>query len=195
MSVEDQSCSIGNADEADVDTLELELTPDEMMALTRAAALRQEGATSSIDPPARPAITPPDARDLHRVSVQIAVALTLAVADVGGVWELSSLSHGPVPAPAVSAEVHAPGGQRSRFLPPAQNQRVIFPNPFDPSEVFEFPPGTSETEAHDVVADLLLQRARERRPLIAKMKRADIHTPRAMTAQNSSRPHGRPSAD
>lgn len=51
MSVANQFCSIGRADEADVDTLELELTEDEMMALTRAAALRHEGATSPIDPP------------------------------------------------------------------------------------------------------------------------------------------------
>jgi hypothetical protein len=37
-----------------------------------------------------------------------------------------------------------------------------YPNPFDASEVFEFPPGTSEVEARDAVADLLLQRARDR---------------------------------
>ena len=189
MSVADQSCSIGNADEANVDTLELELNPDEMRALTRAAALRQEGATRPIDPPARPSpVTPAAACELNRVAVQIAVAITLAVAEVGGVWRLSSVSYAPVPTTAAAAEVRVPAGQPSALIPPSEGARMMFTNPFDPSEVFEFPAGTSETEAHDAVADLLLQRARERRPLIAKMKRVlrvDIRTPKAMTARNS----------
>lgn len=37
-------------------------------------------------------------------------------------------------------------------------------NPFDPSEVFDFPPGTSKSEARESIANLLLQRARDRRP-------------------------------
>jgi hypothetical protein len=36
-------------------------------------------------------------------------------------------------------------------------------NPFDASEVFELPPETPQEEARNVIADLLLQRARERR--------------------------------
>lgn len=35
-------------------------------------------------------------------------------------------------------------------------------NPFDRSETFEFPPGTSETDARNLVADLLMKRAMER---------------------------------
>ena len=42
-------------------------------------------------------------------------------------------------------------------LPP-----VRYANPFDPTEVFEFPAGTSERQAHDSVAELLLNRARQR---------------------------------
>ena len=193
MSVADEPCAIGNADEANVDTLELELGPQEMVALTRAGARRQ-GAISSIDPPALPSpIKSPVARDLNRVSVQIAVALALALAELGGVWELSSVSDGPVATSAAAAEVNVPAAKPSSPLAPAERLPVRFTNPFDASEVFEFPPGTSKTEAHDAVADLLLQRARDRQPLIAKMKRvlqAETRTPRAMTAQNSSRPHG-----
>jgi hypothetical protein len=37
-----------------------------------------------------------------------------------------------------------------------------FRNPFDASEVFEFPPGTTPIQARDAVAELLSQRARER---------------------------------
>jgi hypothetical protein len=40
---------------------------------------------------------------------------------------------------------------------------VKFANPFDRSEVFEFPAGTSPAEARRKVAELLLARAQERR--------------------------------
>ena len=40
---------------------------------------------------------------------------------------------------------------------------VRFRNPFDASEVFEFPPGTTQMEAWDAVRETLLRRARERR--------------------------------
>ena len=36
-------------------------------------------------------------------------------------------------------------------------------NAFDATEVFEFPPGTTESEAREAVAELLLSRARDRR--------------------------------
>lgn len=39
---------------------------------------------------------------------------------------------------------------------------VKFVNPFDATEVFEFPAGTSQGAAHDAVAELLLNRARTR---------------------------------
>jgi len=39
---------------------------------------------------------------------------------------------------------------------------VRFRNPFDASEVFEFPPGTSDDSARELVAAMLLQRARDR---------------------------------
>jgi hypothetical protein len=39
---------------------------------------------------------------------------------------------------------------------------VRFSNPFDVSEVFEFPPGTSDDQARESVAAMLLQRARDR---------------------------------
>lgn len=44
-------------------------------------------------------------------------------------------------------------------------------NPFDTAEVFEFPPGTSKAEAREWIADLLMQRARDRRPQWGAVKR------------------------
>jgi len=195
MSVEDQSRSIGSADEAIVDTLELELGPDEMMALVRAAALRQEGATSSVAAsPRTPASVALPSRAVNRISGQIAIAVTLAVADVSGVWNLSSVPNGPVPTTAAQiAQVHIGEAKASPLVSPAERLPVTFANPFDASEIFEFPAGTTQTEAHDAVADLLLQRARERRALIAgatHAPRPDVRTGRTITAQNSSLLHG-----
>jgi hypothetical protein len=39
---------------------------------------------------------------------------------------------------------------------------VRFSNPFDASEVFEFPPGTTDDQARQSVAAILLQRGRDR---------------------------------
>jgi hypothetical protein len=183
----------------------LEFTPDELLTATRAAALQQELPARSIESPtsssprAPPAVrarfrAPDAARDLNGISVQIAAALALTVAELGMAWELSSVSHRPIPTTAVTAELHVPAVKPSPLLPaPAERLPVRFTNPFDASEVFEFPPETSVTQAHDAVADLLLQRARDRRQWLAKMKgglRADRHPPRSVTAQISPRPLG-----
>ncbi len=45
---------------------------------------------------------------------------------------------------------------------PQETHYTVLVNPFDESEVFRFPPGTSESDARDAMAALLLQRARER---------------------------------
>lgn len=39
---------------------------------------------------------------------------------------------------------------------------TLYRNPFDRSEVFELPPGLTQAEARDMVAEILLERARER---------------------------------
>ena len=54
--------------------------------------------------------------------------------------------------------------------PPLQSEPVTFANPFDTTEVFQFPSGTSETEARQSVADLLMQRARERKDVWFRAK-------------------------
>jgi len=56
--------------------------------------------------------------------------------------------------------------------PPPQAQPVTFKNPFDASEVFQFPSGTSEAEARQSVAEILIQRARERKDAWMKARHA-----------------------
>ena len=54
--------------------------------------------------------------------------------------------------------VETPSTSASKPLP------VRFANPFDPTEVFEFPPGTSPEYARKAVAEFLINRARDRHP-------------------------------
>ncbi|MGH8175904.1 MAG: hypothetical protein ACREV5_06545 [Steroidobacter sp.] len=54
---------------------------------------------------------------------------------------------------------------QSRWSPAAlepEGEPVRVTNPFDESEVFEFPEGTSDAEARDAMAEMLLQRAQQR---------------------------------
>ncbi len=44
-------------------------------------------------------------------------------------------------------------------IPEPGGDPIRFANPFDASEVFEFPAGTTETEAREAVSDYLLERA------------------------------------
>jgi hypothetical protein len=57
----------------------------------------------------------------------------------------------------------------------AQDLPTLFTNPFDTSEVFEFPPGTTEDAARESVAEMLLQRARERRAQVSSVKHVHRH--------------------
>jgi hypothetical protein len=58
---------------------------------------------------------------------------------------------------------------------------VRFTNPFDESEVFEFPAGTSGAEAQDAVARTLLERARKR------LATLHLHRHTAATGQTPAR--------
>ena len=44
----------------------------------------------------------------------------------------------------------------------AQTSPTLFTNPFDETEVFELAPGLSQEQARQIVADMLIKRARER---------------------------------
>ena len=65
----------------------------------------------------------------------------------------------PPPAAVVAAPAPAPVEQVAEAPPPAS---VVLTNPFDRSEKFTFPPGTSKAEAREQMANLLLQRAMDR---------------------------------
>ena len=60
-------------------------------------------------------------------------------------------------APERAAQAQLPAS-----APASEGQPVRYANPFDPKEVFEFPAGTSEAEARDAVAEMLMERAMKR---------------------------------
>ena len=54
---------------------------------------------------------------------------------------------------------------------PSDSEAMLIKNPFDRTEAFEFPPGTSKAEAREAVAKLLMERAHDRLPLLAEASR------------------------
>jgi hypothetical protein len=96
---------------------------------------------------------------------RVVLALGLTVAAVGTAGALYTYrpstevkqSSPPRVQPAVLPEWTAPEPE-----PEPVGKPVRFTNPFDKTEVFEFPHGTTRTEARDKVRELLLARAMER---------------------------------
>lgn len=74
------------------------------------------------------------------------------------------------PPPAATAPQQAP--QQTAPIPEAPPVRIK--NPFDKSEIFEFPPGTTLKEARHSVADVLMQRARDRKAQPPGLQRSRI---------------------
>jgi hypothetical protein len=100
-----------------------------------------------------------------RVSLTIAAVLCLAAATIA-LWpnehHAKTAPRSVVP-PAVSATNHLSSTAPIADPSEAETSPTRFPNPFDRSEVFEFPPGTTEDAARQSVAEMLLERARERK--------------------------------
>jgi hypothetical protein len=163
------------------DTIELALTEEDMLALSRATD-KEQVETS-----------------LHKFALITArrFLLDLCVRSRTRRWPLvlaSSVSGiavgvvlGVVGADRVStATITAPPS--ARHSTESLDSPVRFGNPFDTSETFEFPPGTSVDQARQLVAAMLLQRARDRQRM--GLVKSNQPTPitaadRARTARNS----------
>jgi hypothetical protein len=79
-----------------------------------------------------------------------------------GISPLVVTRNSPRPSVASSQVIATPVA-----LPP-----VRYANPFDPGEIFEFPAGTSPRQAHDSVAQILLDRARQRLASLPEARRS-----------------------
>jgi hypothetical protein len=144
------------------DTIELELTEDQGAALSRAAADAVH--PDELDPgPTVPEYMTlafrPTARTEFVCNVTLA-ALAVGIA-IAFLWPKADRHHPSVPLVASIAPVAAAISAPAPSQPAGPPVRIT--NAFDATEVFEFPFGTSETEARAAVTELLLNRARERR--------------------------------
>jgi len=174
----------GSAHDSSDDTIELELTGEQELALSRAA----EAARATARPDeSGPVLSVPESENFasRRVArIDFVCNVTFAVAVLGiAVASLWPASDRHPPAPAVTsaaplAEV-APAGPAE-----PQGAPVQIRNAFDATEVFEFPHGTTESEAREAVAELLLSRGRDRRAEGLALRRAgNLQPDRGAAAQ------------
>lgn len=162
--------------------IEFELNADELLALSRPrpittpitdpAQFHALPAKAKVSPHAQtvavcPAIA---ARNIQRPAALVLSAVAAVLIGAVGYLSSSAELHEAV---ATASRAAAPVAQPSA---PARVQLPVrFANPFDQTEVFEFPPGTSKAEARERVADMLIQRARDRQhqyERIAAVRRA-----------------------
>ena len=164
--------------DTDDDTIELALTDEDVLALSRATEEERAGTS-----PGSAARISTDAylRDLNARSRRWPRIIASSVPGI-----VICIALGVVAQRASLVTITAPSGaeQSAESL----DSIVRFSNPFDASEVFEFPPGTSDEQAHQSVAAILLQRAHDRQVADAvksnpAMPGAAAH--RARVARNS----------
>jgi hypothetical protein len=98
-------------------------------------------------------------------------ARTIGVLTTGVIAGIAVAAHyefsGAAPDTQARAVEWTPLPERAQSLeaepevpPPPEPTRFV--NPFDKTEVFELPPGLTHEEAREIVAEILLERARER---------------------------------
>lgn len=152
----------------DHDTIEFELNSEQVETLSRAATIPQPG-FDRIPPTEHSSLNKSAEREPRRSPLLLGIAM--ASGFLSGLAYLALTREPPAQvAQDVPSGSSAPQARSS--APPVQNEPVRFKNPFDAQEVFEFPPGTSDAEARDAVAKLLLQRALDRRRPSAKAPRS-----------------------
>jgi hypothetical protein len=119
------------------------------------------------------------------VSVGIAVVLGLIAATIA-LWPAGQRAQTASQSAAPTQSRNDPLSSRPPQVGPsaAKNTPTRFTNPFDASEVFEFPPGTSQDAARESVAQMLLERARQRHAQISSVKHMHAHPP-ALTASST----------
>lgn len=182
------STSDMRANRAQIDA-EIELSTEDLAALSGADAVNTITARSSThvsEPPVKLLTdtkidgTPPkgsrgeiDTTDRRRTVARAAASVGLIAVTFATVRALYGLSTpgdvvGYSSTPAFPAPTEQSEAPESAAEPEPQGQPVRFANPFDATEVFEFPAGTSEAEAHEAVRNMLVERARQRQGLLVR---------------------------
>src|ERR1700733_9023518 len=147
----------GSAHDSSDDTIELELTGEKELALSRDAEATR--ATAHPYESGSVLFMPEYENFASRRTARIDFVCNVTFAVAGGGIAVAFLLLAAAPGPA------EPQG--------AQGATVRIKNAFDATEVFEFPHGTTESEAREAVTELLLSRARDRLPEGLALGRAD----------------------
>lgn len=137
------------------DTIELQVNAAQLQELWRAAY------PENTDIPPTEAVPAPELLRRHARWTTFAAAAAMSAISSGITYLATTraLASRAAEPPRLSESLAASPAPQ---VEPARELPVTFVNPFDAAEVFEFPPATSEAEARDAVAELLLQRARDR---------------------------------
>ena len=155
------------------------LTPADVRLLAQAAEEQQRAACVAEPVPHPPRVnpslptTPSQKSSTHSSESLARGALAGVAAALMIVIAIASLSTARLATEAktntthqtpglVAAATPVPTATQSPIPVGVEAQPLRFKNPFDKSEVFEFPPGTTLEEARASVADLLIQRAQDR---------------------------------
>lgn len=178
-----QKFGAAHGQERDVETIELELEPEELRVLTQTVGCTTVGANDSHDGSSRGDHRRPSASSDSRARVALVLCTSAAVA----LLAVGDASVVRVPAVAPVASVARTPIERRIVAVKPPPPPVRFANPFDATEVFEFPAGTSKSAAREAVAKLLTERARGRRYLL-RAKRAHRHRPHPVHAQDAMPP-------
>jgi hypothetical protein len=189
---------------SDLEHIEVEFTPEQAEVPVQAAAGRQRA--PALEPLPIETLTDPLPWSLHQATshgnsigsnkqstkplrtarVGLLVRVLLYVGLLVGIVYVRQIGEEPIqvaqkvdPRPALVGEERAP------TAPSADSEAMLIKNPFDRTEAFEFPPGTSKAEAREAVAKLLLERAHDRLPLLAEASRRRGATARHGTRESS----------
>lgn len=161
------------------DTVELELTAAQQLELSQAAnaaARPPEMVTGKIGYDSFVC------RRTERIDFVCTLTFVMLVLGITAATGWRALVGQPT-APAVAIAVPVAPAPAANAQPRGPVVQVI--NPFDATELFEFPAGTAESEARNATAELLLQRARERRRQGFDLRRAsNRHQPPPIAADN-----------
>lgn len=159
---------IDSTDEGAHNTIEMELSTAEVRALSCPAVDGPSPTPPAPTPaPSASSALAPAHRRVPRVGGIVGIAIIAAA--LGGAAYFSANRRAPA-APVLAKETTSIATPTATPEPQVQGPPVTFKNPFDASEVFEFPPGTTQLEARQKVAELLSQRALERQSLLVPVR-------------------------
>ena len=138
---------------------EVELSTQDLLALSDSVPVDERDTGPALQPSMPAVIASPGRLDPPKASINGGSRLPLAIIVT---VSIAGVTH--VLMPSKRTDSSTTTSQQTSAAPEqiARDQPVRFANPFDSQEVFEFPPGTTETEARDAVAAVLKERAMSR---------------------------------